>query len=111
VAEPRSPCVYILASKRNGTLYVGVSSNVIQRVWQHKSDAVDGFTSRYAVKALVYFEMHTTMADAILREQQIKTWNRAWKLRLIEAANPEWRDLYDDIAALMPAPGCPPSRA
>ncbi len=93
----KSPCVYILASRRNGTLYVGVTSNLVGRVWQHKHDCVPGFSERYGVHDLVWFEMHTTMASAIAREKAIKKWNRAWKLRLIEAGNPEWRDLYAEI--------------
>ena len=71
------PCVYILASKWNGTLYVGVTSNLVQRVWQHKTDVIEGFATKYGVKTLVYFEMHVTMSDAVLREKQIKKWERA----------------------------------
>ena len=94
----KQPCVYILASARNGTLYVGVTSDLVARVWQHRTDALDGFTSRYGVHSLVWFERHDAMPDAILREKQIKKWRREWKLRMIEAANPQWRDLYDEIA-------------
>lgn len=94
----KQPCVYMLASQRNGTLYVSVTSKLTARVWQHRSDAIDGFTGRYGVHRLVWFERHDTMPDAILREKQIKKWHRAWKLRLIEAANPQWRDLYDEIS-------------
>jgi putative endonuclease len=90
------PCVYILASKRNGTLYVGVTSNLKRRAWEHKTDAVEGFTKRYQVHMLVYVEFHATMANAILREKQIKRWRRAWKIALMEDANPTWRDLYED---------------
>jgi putative endonuclease len=90
--------VYILASQKNGTLYVGVTSNLPARIWQHKQEQTEGFTSKYDVKLLVYFERHDRMLDAITREKQIKKWNRAWKLRLIETANPEWRDLFDEIA-------------
>ena len=86
-----------MASKRNGTLYVGVTSNLVQRTWQHKEDQVEGFTSKYGVKMLVYFEVHGTAESAIAREKQIKKWNRTWKLNLIEQHNPEWRDLYDSI--------------
>ena len=86
--------VYILSSRRNGTLYVGVTSNLVQRVWQHKNDQVDGFCKKYNVKQLVYFEPHDTAESAILREKQIKKWNRAWKLKLIEKENPHWNDLY-----------------
>ena len=88
------PTVYILASKRNGTLYTGVTSNLIKRIWEHKNEQVDGFTKRYAVHLLVYFEQHSEMSAAILREKQIKKWNRAWKLKLIETDNPDWEDLY-----------------
>ena len=87
------PVVYILASERNGTLYVGVSSDLIKRVWQHKNLQVEGFTTRYNVHLLVYFELHADMLAAITREKQIKKWNRSWKIRLIESINPEWRDL------------------
>jgi len=91
------PCVYILASRRNGTLYTGVTRYPCQRVWQHKEDLVRGFTKRYGVHRLVYIELHDTMPAAIKREKQIKEWKRAWKLQLIESVNPDWRDLYDDI--------------
>ena len=93
----RQPTVYILASRRNGTLYVGVTSDLSKRVWEHKSDLVKGFTRKYGVHCLVYFEQHADMAGAITREKQIKKWNRAWKLELIERANPEWRDLWEGI--------------
>ena len=93
----KNPCVYILASRRNGTLYVGVTSDLVGRVWQHKHDCVPGFSERHGVHHLVWFEMHATMESAIGREKTIKKWNRAWKLRLIEAGNPEWRDLYAEI--------------
>jgi len=93
----KQPCVYILASKRNGTLYVGVTSNLVQRVWQHKNDLAEGFTKKYGVHTLVWFEAHETMESAIAREKAIKDWRRAWKLDLIESANSEWRDLYGDI--------------
>jgi putative endonuclease len=91
------PCVYILASRRNGTLYVGVTSDLNRRVADHKADVIDGFSKRYGVHTLVYAEFHATMEEAILREKRIKTWRRAWKLKLIEDANPTWRDLFDDI--------------
>jgi putative endonuclease len=90
-------CVYILASKPNGTLYVGVTSDIARRAFEHRSDAVDGFTKRYGVHRLVYVEFHETVPDAIVREKRIKKWNRSWKIELIERDNPEWRDLYDDI--------------
>jgi putative endonuclease len=93
----RQPCVYILASQRNGTLYVGVASNIARRVWQHRSNAVGGFVRDYSVYRLVFVEFHDTMADAILREKRIKKWRRAWKLELIERHNPQWRDLYDEL--------------
>jgi len=93
----REPCVYILASKRNGTLYIGVTSNLAQRVYQHKQGETLGFTKRYGVSQLVYVEAHETMEVAITREKQIKEWKRAWKLRLIEELNPDWDDLYEDI--------------
>jgi len=89
--------VYILTSKRNGTLYVGVTSNLPRRVWQHKNDQSDGFCKKYNVKQLVYFEHHDTAESAIIREKQIKKWNRAWKLKLIEKENPHWKDLYEVI--------------
>ena len=91
------PCVYILASQRNGTLYVGVTGDIAKRVWEHRSGAVPGFTRQYAVHNLVYVEFHETMSDAILREKQIKKWRRAWKLELIEQNNPDWRDLYLEL--------------
>lgn len=91
------PCVYILASSRNGTLYVGVTSDLIKRIWEHKSDVVESFTSRYGVHMLVWYELHETMESAIAREKAVKEWNRAWKLRLIERDNPNWRDLYSEL--------------
>ena len=91
------PCVYILASKRNGTLYRGVTSNLIARIHQHRVGAVAGFTRDYGVKVLVWFEQHRTIESAIIREKRIKKWNRAWKLDLIEAENAEWRDLAEDF--------------
>jgi putative endonuclease len=96
--EPKQPCVYILASRRNGTLYVGVTSDLIARVWQHKSKLVDGFTRDNDVHRLMWFEQHLTMDAAIEREKALKRWNRAWKIRLIETRNPYWRDLYDELA-------------
>lgn len=94
----KQPCVYILASAKRGTLYVGVTSDLIQRVWQHRQDAVEGFTKQYQVHRLVYFEMHEDMLAAITREKQIKKWNRAWKIELIEQANSDWQDLYIALA-------------
>ena len=89
--------VYILASKRNGTLYIGVTSNLPQRIWQHKNDQVEGFTRKYHVKKLVYYEKHPNAESGISREKQLKKWNRGWKMRLIEKDNPEWDDLYELI--------------
>ena len=88
---------YLLASKRYGTLYVGVTSNLIQRVWQHKQKEADGFTKKYGVDRLVWFEEHHEAERAIQREKQLKKWNRAWKVRLIEEKNSGWNDLYDTI--------------
>ncbi|MCA9986990.1 MAG: GIY-YIG nuclease family protein [Anaerolineales bacterium] len=93
----KEPCVYILASKKNGTLYTGVTSDLVQRVWEHKNDMAEGFTKKYHVHTLVYFEFHDTMLEAITREKQVKKWRRQWKIDLIEEANPQWRDLWDDI--------------
>jgi len=93
----KQPCTYLLASKRNGTLYTGVTSNLVQRVWQHKEGVADGFTKKHGVKLLVWYEPHETMESAILREKQIKAGSRTKKLALIEGMNPNWRDLYEDI--------------
>ena len=93
----KQPCVYLLASRKNGTLYTGVTSNLIQRIWQHKNDQTDGFTKRYGVHLLIWYELHEVMESAIAREKAIKEWKRAWKLELIEATNPQWLDLYDEI--------------
>ena len=93
----KQPAVYILASKRNGTLYTGVTSDLIKRVYEHKNNLVEGFTKKYDVHRLVYFEPCEDMVSAIAREKQIKKWNRQWKLRLIEEQNPEWRDLYEGL--------------
>ena len=90
-------CVYILASRKNGTLYIGVTSDLAKRVWQHKTSLGDGFTKKYKIDKLMYYEMHENAESAIQREKQIKKWNRRWKLRLIEKANSIWRDLYEDI--------------
>ena len=95
----RQPCVYILASDRNGTLYTGVTSNLIARIWQHRNDVVEGFTHHHHVHQLVWYEWHETMDSAISREKAIKKWMRAWKLRLIEQFNPYWRDLYSEICS------------
>jgi putative endonuclease len=95
---PKQPCVYILASRRNGTLYVGVTSNLIQRIHQHRTGAVEGFTKRYGVDTLVWWEAHWDMESAIRREKQIKGWDRRAKLGLIERGNPGWRDLWPTLA-------------
>jgi putative endonuclease len=95
----KQPCVYILASKRNGTLYVGVTSDAARRVAEHGRDAGESFTKRYGVHRLVYAEFHETMLGAIEREKALKKWRRAWKLELIERANPDWRDLSGEIPA------------
>ena len=89
--------VYILANKRNGTLYVGVTSDLVKRTWEHKQDLIEGFTRKYGVKTLVYYEVHQGSETAITREKQIKKWERAWKIRLIEKDNPDWADLYEKI--------------
>lgn len=89
--------VYILSSQRNGTLYIGVTNNLVKRVWEHKNRKVDGFTKKYEVHHLVYYEIHESPESAITREKQLKKWNRLWKLRIIEEKNPEWKDLYQDI--------------
>ncbi len=92
-----SPTVYLLASQRNGTLYAGVTSDLLARIHQHRHGFVRGFARDYGVKLLVWFEQHPTMHSAITREKRIKKWNRAWKLELIEAGNPDWRDLAEDF--------------
>lgn len=93
----KSPCVYIVASKRNGTLYIGVTSDLRNRIWQHKNKIVPGFTEKYDVNILVYYEQGESMLGALQREKQLKKWNRSWKIRLIEKGNPKWRDLYDEL--------------
>jgi len=93
----RDPAVYIMASGFNGTLYVGVTSNLLQRIHQHREGTFPGFTAEYGVKRLVWFEMHGTMEGAIAREKQLKNWLRAWKVELIVASNPTWRDLAEDF--------------
>lgn len=97
----KQPCVYILASRDYGTLYIGVTSDLIARLYQHRTEQVKGFTSRYAVYRLVRFEQFDNMHDAIAREKQLKRWHRQWKINLIESENPDWHDLA-------PAPGLPP---
>ena len=95
--QTKQPCVYLLASQRNGTLYVGVTSDLIKRVWQHQQHFVDGFTKQHNIHQLVWYEMHETMLSAIKREKQIKAGSRAKKLKLIETNNPTWQDLYPTI--------------
>ena len=89
--------VYILASRRNGTLYIGMTDNLARRIWEHRVGAIPGFTKKYRVRLLVWYEVHESRENAFVRERQLKTWNRAWKLRLIEQKNPNWRDLVDEI--------------
>ncbi|MBU8932697.1 MAG: GIY-YIG nuclease family protein [candidate division Zixibacteria bacterium] len=89
--------VYIMASKRNGTLYIGVSSDLIRRVYEHKNNVADGFTRKHGVHRLVYYEIHQDVHEAITREKQLKKWNRRWKLKLIEKENPGWEDLIDSL--------------
>ena len=95
--DRRQPCVYMLASKKNGVLYIGVTSALVKRIWQHKNDVVEGYTNRYGARTLVWYELHPAMESAILREKTLKSWKRAWKVRLIESENPEWCDLYPTI--------------
>jgi putative endonuclease len=91
------PAVYILASKKNGTIYIGVTSDLIKRTWEHKNDLVKGFTKQYHVHILAWYELHETMESAITREKNLKNWKRAWKLALIEKSNPAWQDLYEKL--------------
>lgn len=91
--------VYILASQRNGTLYLGVTSDLPKRVWEHKTKIIEGFTKKYDVTNLVYFEAHQDVEEAIKREKRLKKWERKWKLELIEKDNPEWCDLYEEICS------------
>ena len=93
----KQPCVYLLASRRNGTLYVGVTSDLIKRIWEHRNHVVAGFTKKYGVDTLVWYEPHESMESAIRREKAIKEWTRAWKLKLIEETNPDWVDLYETL--------------
>ena len=94
----KSYFVYILASGRNGTIYIGVTNHLSKRVWEHKNEVVKGFTSKYHVKNLVYYEVHSEIESAIRREKRLKKWNRQWKLELIEKQNPQWLDLYDSAS-------------
>jgi putative endonuclease len=93
----KQPAVYILASKRNGTLYIGVTSDLVKRIWEHRNNMVEGFTRRYDVHRLVWYELHESMESAIKREKRLKEWKRKWKLELIESANANWDDLYHTI--------------
>ncbi len=93
--KPFGSYVYIITNKRNGTLYTGVTSNLQKRSWEHKEGAVDGFSKKYGLKILVWYEVHDDIEQAIIREKQIKKWNRKWKLRIIEEMNPDWKDLYE----------------
>lgn len=94
----KNPAVYMLASRKNGTLYVGVTSDLQKRIWEHKNNVIEGFTKRYAIHMLVWYEVHETMESAIVREKRLKNWKRQWKLDLIERNNAEWCDLYDMLA-------------
>ena len=94
---PKHRAVYLLANRRNGTLYTGVTGDLRKRIGEHKDGLAEGFTRSYGVRRLVYYEEHPTMASAIRREKQIKSWKRAWKVRLIEERNPYWRDLWDEL--------------
>ena len=95
----KSSYVYIMANDRYGTLYIGVTSDLVKRVWEHKEGAADGFTKKYGAKQLVWYETHEDMLAAITREKQLKKWNRDWKVNLIQEKNPDWQDLYDDITS------------
>ena len=97
MARHKQFAVYMLANQRNGTLYIGVTSNLAKRVWEHKEDSVGGFTHEYGVTMLVWYELHGSAESAITREKQLKKWNRAWKVRLIEGMNPYWIDLYGTL--------------
>ena len=97
MTNEKQPAVYILASKRNGTFYIGVTNRLMQRIWQHRNDVTEGFSKKYQTHMLVYFELHSDMESAIVREKQLKKWERQWKIRLIEKTNPYWRDLYSEI--------------
>ena len=109
--EERIPHVYILASRRNGTLYTGVTTDLVRRVWEHRESVTPGFTSRYGVKRLVWYDECSDIVSAIAREKQIKRWRRAWKLALIEARNPQWLDLLDQLLAPLPPISVIPGRS
>jgi len=97
ISVNKQPAVYILASKRNGTLYIGVTSDLVKRIWEHKNNMLEGFTKRYNVHRLVWYELHESMESAINREKRLKDWKRKWKMELIERNNPNWQDLYNTI--------------
>jgi putative endonuclease len=111
--EEKHPAVYILANRYRGTLYIGVTSSLWQRVWDHKNGRLEGFTKTYEVKILVWYEHRQAMEHAIRREKQLKKWNRAWKIEVIEAMNPDWRDLHEeiDVTATLVAPKAGPPLA
>ncbi len=102
MANDKTFFVYILASKRNGTLYIGITSDLEQRIWEHKHNVYEGFTKRYKVYLLVYYEDGGDALNAIRREKQMKKWSRAWKIRLIEKHNPQWLDLYNEKDGILP---------
>ena len=111
-AATKQPAVYILASQRNGTLYIGVTSDLIKRIWQHREGLVEGFTKVHNVKMLVWYEQHETMESAISKEKSMKKWLREWKLKTIEQFNPNWNDLWPEITGatpqtVIPAPDYP----
>lgn len=93
----KQPTVYILTSKRNGTIYIGVTSDLVKRIWEHRNNMVEGFTKRYNIHHLVWYELHESMESAIQREKRLKEWKRSWKIKLIEKTNPDWQDLYHTI--------------
>ncbi|WP_337055974.1 GIY-YIG nuclease family protein [Pseudomonas sp. USHLN015] len=95
----RQPAVYILASRFNGSLYIGVTSDLVKRIWMHRNSYVDGFTQGHGIKRLVHFEMHGSMLEAIQREKRLKKWRREWKVELIESTNPQWLDLWDELVS------------
>ena len=95
----KQPCIYIITNAHNTTLYIGVTSNLIQRIYQHKNKLVDGFSKKYNLQKLVYFEQFSLMEDAILREKRLKNWHREWKDRLISIENPNWEDLFETLLA------------
>lgn len=90
-------CVYVLASKRNGTLYIGITNDLVRRIYEHKNDMIEGFTKKYRVHRLVYYEEFNNINDAITREKRMKKWKRRWKVELVESVNPKWRDLYEEL--------------